>query len=562
MHVSESPVSPLTRLAASWWSLVVLVVLLLAIHVPTLGVPPLAGTEGHRIVPAREMLESGDLIVPTLYHRVYLMKPPMYPWILAAMEFLFGGNTWTWRLPSTICHALILVQCFVFGRRWFGPLGGTLSGLGFVLMVGLWQEARTADIDPLNTFLSSLSAMILLEIMLGKAQRLWAWTAFGLAALMGAMFAKVVGVLPVLLAVVIGAPIAARVRFGRKDAGELAPMHLAQVLIVTLPAIIPTAIWRFTALARMARAGIPLEADGAVEGLAKMVPHSVGQFLSALLNPFVLFAYGLPVSVGLLFAFHPAIRARRFWPGPERMTFAIAVSIVTGFLICVVSGMDNERYAYVIFPLFPLLAAGVVTRLYREHRGGDLAAGWLAGCGAAFVGAQVVILFLVRKAAYAPTPIPAYCWAAAAVGVPLAVASAMVSLRRAFPVGVVLLLGAVLCFDVPFSEYSDRRRDAHSGKRAAEYVAKFLPEGAVVTSGAYVRYQPEFFYYLGHPVKSLWRTLPDTSQYPGHTWVILHPDDKINYVTDTPQRVVQVVPFESNKTKAWLVELAPAQNPN
>jgi hypothetical protein len=108
----------------------------------------------------------------------------------------------------------------------------------------------------------------------------------------------------------------------------------------------------------------------------------------------------------------------------------------------------------------------------------------------------VVILFLVRKAAYAPTPIPAYCWAAAAVGVPLAVASAMVSLRRAFPVGVVLLLGAVLCFDVPFSEYSDRRRDAHSGKRAAEYVAKFLPEGAVVTSGAYVRYQPEFFYYL------------------------------------------------------------------
>jgi sugar lactone lactonase YvrE len=44
--------------------------------------------------------------------------------------------------------------------------------------------------------------------------------------------------------------------------------------------------------------------------------------------------------------------------------------------------------------------------------------------------------------------------------------------------------------------------------------------------------------------------------------VILHPDDKINYVTDTPQRVVQVVPFESNKTKAWLVELAPAQNPN
>src|SRR5437868_4222725 len=72
-------------------------------HVPILGLTPLSGTEGHRALTAHQMVQSHRWLVPMLFGRPYLAKPPLHYWLIAVTETLAGrGNVFVWRLPSAI----------------------------------------------------------------------------------------------------------------------------------------------------------------------------------------------------------------------------------------------------------------------------------------------------------------------------------------------------------------------------------------------------------------------------------------------------------------------------
>src|SRR5262249_32807760 len=78
------------RSAVRAW-VVVIVVLWAAAYLPALSARDLRGEEGRRAIPAREMLQSGDFILPTLFGDPYLNKPPLHFWIIGAVGAMRGG---------------------------------------------------------------------------------------------------------------------------------------------------------------------------------------------------------------------------------------------------------------------------------------------------------------------------------------------------------------------------------------------------------------------------------------------------------------------------------------
>lgn len=78
--------------------------------------------EGRYSEIAREMIETGDWLVPHFWYLPHLDKPPMTYWFVAASMKLFGQNEWAVRLPVALAGisgvgATFLLGCSMGGRR-------------------------------------------------------------------------------------------------------------------------------------------------------------------------------------------------------------------------------------------------------------------------------------------------------------------------------------------------------------------------------------------------------------------------------------------------------------
>lgn len=78
--------------------------------------------EGRYSEIAREMIETGDWLVPHLWYLPHLDKPPMTYWLVAVSMKLFGQNEWAVRLPLALVGiggvwAAYLLGCSLGGRR-------------------------------------------------------------------------------------------------------------------------------------------------------------------------------------------------------------------------------------------------------------------------------------------------------------------------------------------------------------------------------------------------------------------------------------------------------------
>jgi 4-amino-4-deoxy-L-arabinose transferase-like glycosyltransferase len=70
-------------------------------------------------VTAREMLENGDWILPTLNGRPKINKTPLNYWLVAAFAKVTGTvNEFTARLPSAVFAFLSAVVILYFVNRW------------------------------------------------------------------------------------------------------------------------------------------------------------------------------------------------------------------------------------------------------------------------------------------------------------------------------------------------------------------------------------------------------------------------------------------------------------
>ena len=71
--------------------------------------------EGRYSEIAREMIETGDWLVPHLWYLPHLDKPPMTYWLVAASMKLFGQNEWAARLPLALAGMSGVWAAFLLG---------------------------------------------------------------------------------------------------------------------------------------------------------------------------------------------------------------------------------------------------------------------------------------------------------------------------------------------------------------------------------------------------------------------------------------------------------------
>ncbi|WAC08139.1 MAG: phospholipid carrier-dependent glycosyltransferase [Thermodesulfobacteriota bacterium] len=98
------------------------------VYIVPLGMRPLTLPDETRYAEIpREMLVSGDWVVPYLDGLRYFEKPVMGYWFNAAAMFLFGQNSFAVRLPSALATGGSALLLFLFVRKFGGGFSAGIS---------------------------------------------------------------------------------------------------------------------------------------------------------------------------------------------------------------------------------------------------------------------------------------------------------------------------------------------------------------------------------------------------------------------------------------------------
>lgn len=111
-------------------------------------VPLFEPDEGRYSEIPREMLATGDWIVPRLDGALYFEKPPLHYWSVALSFKLLGATEAAARLPVKVASVGMAVLALLFARRRWGPRVGYLAGLITATSVLVVALARITTIDP------------------------------------------------------------------------------------------------------------------------------------------------------------------------------------------------------------------------------------------------------------------------------------------------------------------------------------------------------------------------------------------------------------------------------
>jgi 4-amino-4-deoxy-L-arabinose transferase-like glycosyltransferase len=137
-----------------------LIVLLVwaAIYLPALGSLEIKGEEGRRILPAVQMIDTGNYVVPKVGSEPYLRKPPLINWLVAGSFKIFGQrNEWTARLPSVLCVLVVALMFITVARRSLGANGSTVAALIWLTSFGMIEKGRLIEIEALYVSLFAIA---------------------------------------------------------------------------------------------------------------------------------------------------------------------------------------------------------------------------------------------------------------------------------------------------------------------------------------------------------------------------------------------------------------------
>lgn len=139
-------------------SLSVVLLVWAAMYLPALGSLEIKGEEGRRILPAVQMIESGDYMVPRVGSEAYLRKPPLINWLVAGSFKIFDRrNEWTARLPSAACMLVVALVFITVARPSLGAGGSTIAALIWLTNFGLIEKGRLIEIEALYVSLFAIA---------------------------------------------------------------------------------------------------------------------------------------------------------------------------------------------------------------------------------------------------------------------------------------------------------------------------------------------------------------------------------------------------------------------
>jgi dolichol-phosphate mannosyltransferase len=108
----------------------------------------------------RQMLETGNYVMPVLHGLPYYDKPPLLYWLVMTSYKAFGVHDWSARLISSLAAFLTVVLTYCWGTKVFSPRTGLISALMLCLSVRFVLLGRLLTMNSLLCFcvVAALSA--------------------------------------------------------------------------------------------------------------------------------------------------------------------------------------------------------------------------------------------------------------------------------------------------------------------------------------------------------------------------------------------------------------------
>jgi 4-amino-4-deoxy-L-arabinose transferase-like glycosyltransferase len=132
--------------------------------------------EGRYAEIAREMLQSGNAIVPHLNYVAYVEKPPLLYWLTTLSFWIFGISEFSARLPVALSAIAGVLATYCFALRAFGRRHGFLAGaiLATTPLYAIMAQVITTDM-----LLTALVTIATFSFYLAwKEGGRWCWVAY------------------------------------------------------------------------------------------------------------------------------------------------------------------------------------------------------------------------------------------------------------------------------------------------------------------------------------------------------------------------------------------------
>jgi len=139
-------------------SYIALAVFVAVLWLSTLSSRPLFNPdEGRYAEIPREMLATGDWVVPHLNGVAYIEKPPLQYWATAASLRLFGGGEFAARLYTAACALGTLGVVWVLGNGLWGPAAAFVSAAVLASLMLFVFLGQLLTLDMSLTFYMTLA---------------------------------------------------------------------------------------------------------------------------------------------------------------------------------------------------------------------------------------------------------------------------------------------------------------------------------------------------------------------------------------------------------------------
>src|SRR5579859_1872760 len=131
---------------------------------------------------SKEMVISGNWLVPQLGYQTWVDKPPLYMWSTALLYSVFGVGEFQSRVIAALSAIWLLILVFHLGRLFYGPGVGLLACLILLTSFQFTRFARSCMLDMTLSLFVYTAIYGFVRVQRG-APRWWyvVWGSFGLA---------------------------------------------------------------------------------------------------------------------------------------------------------------------------------------------------------------------------------------------------------------------------------------------------------------------------------------------------------------------------------------------
>jgi 4-amino-4-deoxy-L-arabinose transferase-like glycosyltransferase len=377
-------------LKISWQRSLLIFTAVLLLAVPQAALLPLIDRDEPRFAEAaREMIQSGNFVVPTFNGVPRYDKPPLIYWCEAATYEVFGENAFAARLPSLVATAATAVLIFTWGVRLGREWIGLNAALAYAFCLQTMQQGRVATADALLIFFMTLTAFagwLILRPNSGKCAPGMCYVVLALGFAGGFLAKGPEAWLPLFPLLVLGHGLRSRVL-----ASFLVGCGL--VLLWGVAAYLET---KGSFLTQSWKAGIADRAWGSDQGHGA---SSVGVYLLELPYYGVLFwLSALPWSALILF------RASKLL-GACTVDFAETYLLLNIVPLAVIFTFMATKLPHYTLPAFPMIALLVARRWVAAKLSPSLPLRLIGGFGIVLALATLVAVPLAVENGFSPSPV-------------------------------------------------------------------------------------------------------------------------------------------------------------